>query len=295
MNARSVGIVYNPIAGKGSSGSVSERLKLHLEENGFEVRMRESDPHGDSRETCEFVKSVDVLIVAGGDGTLMSFLPVLVMTDTPVYMLPTGNESLFAREFGMSRFPADVVRTLRTGEISRHYVGKINDTYFFEMISLGVDSEVVEMVAHSRGGPIKHKGYFLPALRAFRSHRPPQLILTVDGRRRIDGEEGYLIIANTRQYALGLGFVPEADSTQAELSARFFPYRRSFGWLAWVLRCAVGKALPGSYPPLFRGKRFEVDVIDRESYPVQADGEHIGQSPAVITISDEIINVLRGV
>jgi diacylglycerol kinase family enzyme len=131
-------------------------------------------------------------------------------------------------------------------------------------------------------------------VRIVRSHYPPKITLKVDGQTRLTDQEGFLIVANNKQYALGAEFAPEADSRRRELVARFFPYRNAPLYFWWCLRCLLRFRNNSQSTPFFKGKRFEIEIDNKDGYPVQTDGELIGRCQRLlISTTDDRIRVLR--
>lgn len=292
MGRKSVGICYNPIAGKGRAVTQSKDLAGFLEQKGFSVSLECSDAEGDRQKVKSLAQSVDVLVVAGGDGTLLRMLPGLIECETPIYMLPVGNESLFAREFAMSSTSEEIAETFQNGIISRHSVPTCNGNPFFSMASVGFDSCVIQRVATLRKGPIRHRGYLRSILTELSNHTPPCLSVYVDGECVVKSARGFVIAANNKQYALGIRFVPEADSSRSNLTVRFFPYRNVFGLISVAVSRACGCSIDQARCPVFSGQEIRIETESSELYPVQADGEFLGETPVLLAAQNHWLNVL---
>lgn len=290
-----IGISYNPISGRGASYRTAKGVDACLRRLGMQTTMCDSDVFRSSQPASCPLADVDYLLIAGGDGTLMAALDWLSRSRVPVYMLPTGNESLFARQFGMTRDPSGVIRCIQRGVVGEHLLADVRGRLFFTMASVGLDSEVVRALAAKRTGTIRRWSYVMPAMKCMVGHRAPRLSLHVDGQQTIRQQEGFLIVANTPQYALRTAYVPEAASTERRLCARFFPYRTTWGYLRFSLPLVNGIKDPPAAYPLIRGERFDIRVEQDRAYPVQADGEHVGTTPAVVARSDRTLRVLTPV
>jgi len=293
MKIEAVGIVFNPISGSGKGGVIARDLSLALRERGFLVSVSEVLPLFESGGVSEFLGGVDLLLLVGGDGSLMYFLDDLVSSQTPVYLVPAGNESLFAREFSMSRAVAEVVSAIEHGEVSKHFVGEANGRKFFTMVSAGLDSQVVQLISASRSGTINHFSYIAPTVKSLFGHKPFRFSLTVDGKEVLSGVEGFLVISNNKQYACRLKLAPEALSSKRELVVRFFPYARIYSFILWLLKVRFANKLMIQQAPVFFGNSVTFQATGTENYPVQADGEYLGESPVRVSILDSTINVLH--
>lgn len=294
MLGTQIGILYNPIAGRAKSLAVMNQVQDHLQKVGFLVQAKESQAQYEAQEIEQFLGSVDALLIAGGDGTLRNILFALAKTKTPVYMLPSGNESLFARAFSMSANPKQAEAALRNGRVSQHYIAQVNGEAFFTMASVGLDSEVIARIARTRSGPIGHVGYLLPTCQAILSHVAPRIDLVVDGEKKLQGESGLLIIANSPEYAGNLNPVPEADNSDQRLHARFYPYRRLWVYGKFLMSFVLKRGVSVAGSTLFVGNTFQVTISNHEAFPIQADGEYVSQAPGEFSITDQQISVIVG-
>lgn len=276
-------IVFNPIAGSGKGSALTERYRNSLERVGYHVAIVESRANYSDAEADSLLAQRDAVIVVGGDGTLQTLLPHLARLKKPVYMLPAGNESLFAREFGMVAEMKPLEQALAQGLLSPCYFGYAGKRPFFHMASVGFDADVVFRISQTRRGPIGHSGYFLPTLATFFRQTPPRITLKVDGAPKLSGERGFLIVANTPAYAARMLFVPEADSKSPLLYARFFPLESTVGFALLALQSRFSKATNWPSCQLYKGREFVVSTDNLEGVPTQADGDYAGQTP--ITIS----------
>ncbi len=286
-----VGILYNPISGRGGGAIQARKLESALIGSGHLVSLRESRAVNPTEEFAQYLSSIEALVLIGGDGTLRPLLPELARTSVPVYMWPGGNESLFAREFNMTPSVSKLLRALETRKCVRAGYGLVNNAPFFLMTSIGLDSQIVRRVCENRSGPVGRRGYVWPIIKAIASFRGPTLTVTVDGREVLRQVPGYLIIGNSNRYAGNLMPIPEAHWASGHLSCRYFPYKNVMSYCTWIWRYFLGTSIPVLGSQLFQGARFDVEVGD-PNYPVQADGDLIGFGSFCVTRAEGTISVL---
>ena len=89
-----VAVIANPISGRGKSLARAKEVMQVLGRRGIETTFQESSPTLEPEAVDRFAAGADLLLLAGGDGTLMHLLPTLSRTGTPVYMLPTARYTL---------------------------------------------------------------------------------------------------------------------------------------------------------------------------------------------------------
>lgn len=284
-----IAIVSNPLAGRGEAEVLLPIIRSLFTERGYQITGCELPAK--SIDIASVIGAAEVVILLGGDGSLLSLLPFLSSAAVPVYMAPVGNENLFSKEFGMSKQPDAILAAVEKRKVVEHCIGVVGEKMFFHMASVGLDSEVIELISKTRKGQISHRSYILPTLKTLCRHRPPVLRIAADGRRVIESCAGYFIAANSKQYACGLQLVPDADSLADSLSARFIPYSSRFYYLSWLTSILTGRCPQRRTARAFDASTFIVESVDGRQ-PVQADGELVGYTPINITRAAEKLRVL---
>src|SRR5438128_5751442 len=94
-------IIANPTSGGYlfQARQLSE-TKTFLSEHGWNVELRLTEAAGDGRRlACEAVEQrTDVVIAAGGDGTINEIIQELAGSETALGVLPIGSVNVWARE-----------------------------------------------------------------------------------------------------------------------------------------------------------------------------------------------------
>ncbi len=279
-------LLSNPIAGKGRASAAAQTLQALLREQGHAVRLAHTNPTPRDEGPGEPERS-DLLVVLGGDGSVRLASETAVRTETPLYVIPLGTENLFARELGMGRSGGQLLDALRRFEVRHLDVGKVDGRNFLLMTSLGFDACVVCDLADRRGGAINHLSYVRPLLRQLWRWRPPQLTLDVDGERVVAGRTGFLVIANSRQYAVRLDPALRASMTDGLLDVVFFPCRSAAALPAWALACRLRSQLRSKGLVYRQGRRMLVRCAPAQPY--QLDGDAPQPRPCVTTLEVGIL------
>lgn len=150
-------IIYNPISSAGNTEAIANHLKIELNFHGksVEVRASEKKMKGYARIADDIAAS-DLVVVVGGDGTIRKLLDIINKTDTPIYAIPGGNESLFARFYEMNANADDLLQAITAGTCLQQFYGLISgesiqgEKPFFNMASMGLDSLTVKNIGKEK-------------------------------------------------------------------------------------------------------------------------------------------------
>ncbi len=295
-------IIYNPISSAGNTESLACKLQAVLAAHGknVEVCPSEKKMKGYTRIEDKIAAS-ELVVVVGGDGTIRKLLDLLNRTATPVYAIPGGNESLFARSYAMSADADDLLQAIAAGICVQQFYGLISgkgirgEKPFFHMASMGLDSLTVKNIG-KRKGPLNDSIYLWHGLKALCALHHPAVSVSVDGQQVIDRESGYIIVANTSAYAKNLQLVPSANPSKNELVVGFLPGAQPQHELVKAMRILQRKPanLPMRY---FSGKHIACTLHDK-AYPLQVDGDYFrnrdieADSTIEFTVSQQPIRIL---
>lgn len=295
-------IIYNPISSAGNTEALACKLEIELVFHGKDVTVRTSEKKMKSYiRIADDIAASDLVVVVGGDGTIRKLLDTINKTGTPIYAVPGGNESLFARSYEMSTDADDLLQAITSGTCLQQFYGLIRgkgiqgEKPFFHMASMGLDSLTVKNIGKRRG-PLNDSIYLWHGLKALCSLHHPIVSASIDGEQVIDHGCGYIIIANNSAYARNLQLVPSANPSKNELVLGFLPGARYQHELIKAMKILQRKPanLPMQY---FSGKNIAC-TLHKQSYPLQVDGDYFrnrdieADSTVEFSISEKPIRVL---
>ncbi len=223
---------------------------------------------------------VDLLIGAGGDGTLRDIADALAGRDVPLAALPGGTANLWAHELGVARPPEEAARAIVEADLRRMDMGRIvhpdgRFLRFLLMAGIGIDGLMLDHTdprLKTRLGP---GGIALGALRALPDYRPYELELIIDGHAAWSGRVIQVIIGNSRLYANVVHATPEARVDDGMLDVTVVPA----GDLGLIVRLGWTLALrrrPDGSVPRFRGH--EIALRTAVAPPMEVDGSPVRRS-----------------
>lgn len=261
----------------------------------------DDDGRAAAREAAE--SKPDVVLVAGGDGTLRVVAEELRGTGVPVALLPSGTGNLFARNLGLTRNDVDsAVHDAFTGADRPIDVGlaELTDVdgsttthAFLVMAGVGLDAS---MAADTNAWVKKRFGwvaYSDPIARSIVGNRQIPVRYDIDGAPTRTMHAHTIIVGNCGTLTAGVLLLPRAEPDDGILDAVAF---RPNGWFGWTKigstltlnrffsRTGFGRLLARLLPrsrvlPTTRARRLRLAFDEPEQ--VQLDGDPFGRVVAV--------------
>lgn len=183
-------IIANP-----TSGSVTEAVLRDLRETAkwltaqglpAELRLTARPGHATdlAREATE--AGLEMVVAAGGDGTVNDVIQALAGHTTALGVLPVGTVNVWAREMGIGLTLAEARETLLRGSLRQVDLGRAGKRYFLMMAGIGFDAEVARRVER---GTLKRIGLkmldYIGAVVALSvTAEPAELRIHIGERRR---------------------------------------------------------------------------------------------------------------
>jgi len=268
-------VLFNPHAGAGRARAASTILANRLEQAGRLPVLLESRPGTDSSWLLQALDDgIALVVVVGGDGAVRLACEAVARRGIPLWQSPQGTENLFAREWGMRRGAEPLLTAIERWELRECDVGQANGEPFTLMTSMGFDAEVVHDLGLRRRGGISHLSYVAPILRTMAGFTLQRLSVRVDGQRLDEGDMGFVVIANCRQYAMRVNPVPDADPSDGLLDVSWFPARSIVGVASWSIGCLLRRQhRQRGNRGLRRGRGHRVLIECEDRFRYQLDGD----------------------
>jgi diacylglycerol kinase (ATP) len=281
-------LVVNPRARRG--GDARELAVAALRARGHEIveLPHEVPREGLSRAIVARRNAVDVVLVGGGDGTLLAALPGLVETHLPLAILPLGTFNELARTLGIPTKPEDVAALIDDGVPLPIDVGRVNGVYYFNEASIGLSTRVTRLQTGAVKSRLGMLAIPVTTLRALRWLRSLHLeIIAEDGSRRVV-RAVQVTVANSYRFG-GVVENPDASLEDGQLWLYAIDVHGLWSTLAIVAAVALRRFQRAPDVLALRGKRFMVRSVHGHRHRVFADSEDIARLPA------EFISVPGGV
>lgn len=256
-----------------------------------EVCLTEREGHASSLAREAVRAGMDMVVAAGGDGTINEVIQELAGHATALGVLPLGTVNVWARETHIPLSLPDAARVLLYGVRRRVDLGRAGNRYFLMMAGVGFDAEVARRVEKSllkRIG-LKMLDYMTTVGILGMTHKPVRVRIKRDGKGR-EISALMLVVGNTRLYGGALTFTRRAVADDGVLDI----VTVGGGGLLYrlgILRNAFLRR-PRSGPRVRYERARNIRVEADAPLPVQVDGELIGKLPMSFSVAPLALTVI---
>lgn len=304
-----VAVVANPYSGTGPNRRRVDRLLEALRDRGF-------DPHvcwtpGERRAAFNGSSDFRCAVVAGGDGSIADAINELDragrLADTPLAVLPMGNENLFADALGFGKQPAPLAAAIESGASRSIDLGSVDGRLFTLMASAGLDAEVVRRMdrwrshaprsASTTAGEsdaqsprlrrVNRMSYAVRTLAALGGYPYSPVTVETDDEAVVGS---HAFVFNLPRYGGGLEIAPEARADDGLLDYVVFQKPGGVHLISYALAVSRGRHL--SRDDVRTGRVPRLRLRCESPVAVQADGDAAGETPIELTARPGAARVL---
>ena len=254
--------VLDGLAGRGAVATVVEHV----------------DPVAAAAAVRAAVASHDVIVAAGGDGTVRQVAGIVGDFDIPIGVIPLGTGNVLAREIGLQLSPPAVVDTLLDGPVATVHGARANSEAFFLMAGIGFDGRTVAALDMRLKRRLGRAAYTHAVVQAWRAP-VDELEVEIDGRPYA---ANWLIVTNARHYGGSFMLTPRGSIFTPGLEAIVIRAHSRRVLLAQMLRLAQGRLTADDNRNVTAVPARSVRVTSAKAVPVQLDGDRFGATPLTI-------------
>ncbi len=290
--SRDIAVVYNPVKiGR-------EQLSRHLERYlGPEDTLRWAETNVEDPGFAQADKAVedgaDLVIAAGGDGTVRMVALAVSGSETAMGIVPGGTGNLLARNLGIPLSTGAAVRRIFEGDkrlidLCRAELtfpdGETAHSGFAVMAGVGVDAGMIHYTDEQWKARIGAAAYVPAVFRALGGGNRIDVGMTVDGGPADDASIHTCIVGNCGDIIAGMPLLPDAEVDDGLLDAVVMRPQHVASWGAIGAKLVADSARrtvnlePARAPhalDYLQGRRLELEFSTPE--PLELDGDSAGK------------------
>jgi diacylglycerol kinase family enzyme len=227
--------------------------------------------------------ALDLVAVAGGDGTVGEVAEALLGADVPIAILPTGTANVVARECGIGRTVAECERALTSSRRKPITVWHAAGRTCLIGAGVGFDARVMKNVVPWLKRAFGRTGYSWSATLEWLKYEFPPIEVTgvgADGAP-FTAQATFVLAANTSRYGGDAILSPFADPEDDLLDLVLFASRSRRTLMRWYGRLSRGKAAHLALEGCSRRavRSFSARSLAGYELDVQVDGDAVATTP----------------
>ena len=279
-------VILNPAARSDKASRLRERIAALS--GGASMRL--TSEAGDARRiAAEAVREgFEVVIAAGGDGTLNEVVNGIGGSTVRLGILPVGTMNVFATELGIPQGNLERAWSIiEQGNVVEVDLPKANDTHFIQLAGVGLDAEVVRKTTADSKKALGPLSYLLTLVQVA-AHKPSRVMLEAEGGRISEGS--FALIGNGRLYGGPFPVFQRASLFDGLLDVLVFQNQSHWDVVRYFQAIAFG-----THPQLPDVEYFQTSTLRVTSsgdVPVELDGEVAGMLPCLFSVCSQKLRVL---
>jgi diacylglycerol kinase (ATP) len=291
-------LIYNPRAGRviRSGGGLIERAGRILTQQGHHLTVAPTTgPRVASVLAREHIaQGADLIVVAGGDGTINEVAEGMVGTDVPLAILPAGTANVLSMEMKLGGNLERVAH--RMGEMAprRISVGHLTcdggqvSRYFLLMAGIGLDAHVVYNVRPGLKAKTGKFAYWLAGW-SLLGKRLPEFDVEIAGERR---RCSFALLSKVRNYGGDFEIARSVTLMDDRFEVVLFEGAAATAYVKYFAGMALNKLVGMSGVTVMRADEIRIgEPADQRAY-IQIDGELAGRLPAQVRIVRNALTLL---
>jgi len=271
-----------------------QRAERVLRANGHHLIFSPTrGPHTAGAIASESIRDgADLILVAGGDGTINEAINGMVHSPVPLGVLPAGTANVLCAELGLGLDVERAAANLVQCRPARVSLGRIclenGPRHFLLMAGIGLDAQIVYKVSL----PLKAKwgkiAYWIAGF-SLLGRRLTEFGVEIDGQA---ASCSFALVSKVRNYGGDLEIARDTSLFDNQFEVVLFSGKSSIRYLKYLAGVALKRVAGLRGVTVRRACRVKcAPVADRRVY-VQVDGELTGYTPVTVEIVPDALTLL---
>jgi diacylglycerol kinase (ATP) len=271
-------LIFNPKSGPTKKAASLEGLIEMLRRHGLQVEvvLKTSGKAARAAAKAAAEKNQELVIAAGGDGTIEDVATQLVGTKTVLGILPIGTRNNLARELGIpldleqacAMLGAGITRKIDAGRVCAGKAPEIE--YFLESAGIGLSAIALPAGQELRKGRLAK----LPkALRRLFEFKPGPIEIELDNGEKVTAHSSLVMVSNAPLLGLNFLVAPDAEMDDGLLDIAVYDGMTATDLIAHFLKTTKGRRVYNPNVHFYRSRR--VTIRSNQSLPIASDSDVI--------------------
>lgn len=204
-------IIINKTSGMGKKARLEEALIRNLKSQNYEPVIKYTEPTGFENILAAHAASIDLIVAAGGDGTISELVSILGKhnINLPVAVIPAGTVNDFARANNIPLNPILAAKELDTTRTKTIDTIKINDTYAGYMVAFGNFMTSFAKVNSSVKNKVGRIAYLIKGIKTLIKLNPYRVSIKID-KLEMEADSVFTLVSKISSVGSVEKLLPEA-------------------------------------------------------------------------------------
>jgi diacylglycerol kinase (ATP) len=278
--SRRCAVIYNPTkVSYKFHALVEESLQRNGWSNTLWLETSAEDP-GRAMTRQAVTEQVDLVIGAGGDGTIRYVADGLAHSGIPMGLVPAGTGNLLARNLDLPLEEVEAIEVALGGQVRLMDLVRITvddrpPEHFAVMAGIGIDAMMMDETNEDLKDKVGSAAYFVAAGKAL-GRLPVRMTVQLDNNRPVRRHAMLCVIGNVGTLRGNLTLIPGASPDDGLLDLYIASPRRFRHWAKVALRLITRRPKKDDQVDQHMGKRVRIKIHGKDNY--QLDGDVVGES-----------------
>ncbi len=262
-------------------------VEYELKSRGWERALwLETTPDDPGRAmTAQAVsEGVDLVLGAGGDGTIRVICSGLAGTGVPFGLIPAGTGNLLARNIGIPLDEAAALDVAFDGvdksiDLVEITVDGGKPDHSAVMAGIGIDAVIMEGTDPNLKKAVGSAAYFVAAAQ-HANHPALHATIQVDDHPPVKRRAHVIVIGNVGFLQGNIPLIPDARADDGILDVLVASPRTAADWVRITTRVLTRRKRADEQLDRFTGSKVTIQVDERDQY--QLDGDTVGECNTMI-------------
>lgn len=266
----------------------------------FDHELTEAPGHATEIAREAKAKGYELIVSVGGDGTINEIVNGIydgsALNGVTIGIISTGTGSDYIRTLGVPRSPAEAAERLLNpkkiavdiGMVEYVRDGKTASRLFINFAGVGIDAEITRAANQKYKRLGAKPGYFAGLFDTLITYRNEETEIRLDGKS-MKKKLSEVLVSSGKYGGGSMMVAPAADPSDGLLDVMTIDAIGRFELVrAFPM---VYKGTHSRHPKVFMTRAKEIEVAPLHPWPLQADGEMLGETPIKIKIIPGAINI----
>jgi diacylglycerol kinase (ATP) len=239
-------------------------------------------------------RGVDLILVAGGDGTINEVVNGMAHSDVPLAILPGGTANVLASELRLGKTIERAAESLSHCVKERVALGLLTGSgtepprHFLLMAGAGLDADIVYRLDPGLKNALGKISYWITGLGKL-GQRLPEFTVEAEGR---EFRASFALASRVRNYGGDLEIAPTISLLDDEFELVLFEGESSYRYLKYMLGAVFRLHSRLRGVTILRTRKAAFSAPAGDSIHLQLDGEYAGLAPARVEIVPNALTLL---